>query len=150
MPGTNELRNVDSSGYVFNRISLFVCASHKGQWHGPLIFTWKGIIVCVYRIPIMTSSNGNIFRVTGPLCEDFTGVRGIHRSPVNSPQKGQWRGTLMFSLICALNKRLSKHLWGWWFETPSRSLWRHCNEMVLSEIKTWISNRVGQWVARLN
>ena len=27
-------------------------------------------------------------------------VRGIHRSPVNSPPKGQWRGTLMFSLIC--------------------------------------------------
>ena len=27
-------------------------------------------------------------------------VRGIHRSPVNSPHKGQWRGALMFSLIC--------------------------------------------------
>ena len=36
----------------------------------------------------MTSSNGNIFRVTG------------HLSPVNSPHKGQWYGALMFSLIC--------------------------------------------------
>ena len=26
-------------------------------------------------------------------------VRGIHRPPVNSPHKGQWRGALMFSLI---------------------------------------------------
>ena len=26
--------------------------------------------------------------------------RGIHRSPVNSSHKGQWRGALMFSLIC--------------------------------------------------
>ena len=26
---------------------------------------------------------------------------GIHRSPVNSPHKGQWRGALVFSLICA-------------------------------------------------
>ena len=26
-------------------------------------------------------------------------VRGIHRSPVNSPHKGQWRGALVFSLI---------------------------------------------------
>ena len=26
-------------------------------------------------------------------------MRGIHRSPVNSPHKGQWRGALMFSLI---------------------------------------------------
>ena len=28
-------------------------------------------------------------------------VRGIHRSPVNSPHKGQWRAALMSSLICA-------------------------------------------------
>ena len=27
-------------------------------------------------------------------------VRGIRRSPVNSPHKGQWRGALKFSLIC--------------------------------------------------
>ena len=27
-------------------------------------------------------------------------VRGIHRSPVNSPHKGQWRGASMLSLIC--------------------------------------------------
>ena len=27
-------------------------------------------------------------------------VREIHRSPVNSLHKGQWRGALMFSLIC--------------------------------------------------
>ena len=27
-------------------------------------------------------------------------VRGIHRSPVNSLHKGQWRGALMLSLIC--------------------------------------------------
>ena len=26
-----------------------------------------------------------------------------------------------------LNKRLSKQMWGWWLETPSRSLWRHYN-----------------------
>ena len=29
----------------------------------------------------------------------WTFVRGIHRPPVNSPHKGQWRGALMFSLI---------------------------------------------------
>ena len=28
-------------------------------------------------------------------------VREIHRSPLISPRKGQWRGALMFSLICA-------------------------------------------------
>ena len=59
-------------------------------------------------------------------------VRGIHRSPVNSPHKGQWRGALMFPLICVLNKRLSKQSWGWWFETPSRSLRRQCTVMTSS------------------
>ena len=44
---------------------------------------------------MMRSSNGNIFRVIGPVCE------GIHRSPVHSVRKGQWRGALMVSLICA-------------------------------------------------
>ena len=62
----------------------------------------------------MTSSNGNISAllaicagnstVTGelPTKRPVTPfVRGIHRSPVNSPQKGQSHGALMFSLICA-------------------------------------------------
>ena len=28
-------------------------------------------------------------------------VRGLHRPPVNSPHKGQWRRALMYILICA-------------------------------------------------
>ena len=32
----------------------------------------------------------------------------------------------VFFELC-LNKRLTKQSWGWWFETPSRSLWRQCN-----------------------
>ena len=28
-------------------------------------------------------------------------LRGIHRSPMNSPHKGQWRGALVFTLIYA-------------------------------------------------
>ena len=40
----------------------------------------------------MTSSNGSLFHVTGPLGEGG----GIHRSPVNSPDKGPVLWTLMF------------------------------------------------------
>ena len=62
-------------------------------------------------------------------------VWGIRRSPVNPPHKGQWCGTLMFSLIFAwINgwvSNLSKQSWGWLFETPSGPLWRNCNEYVL-------------------
>ena len=47
------------------------------------------------HLRMMTSSNGNIFRVTGHLCG------GIHRAPMNSPHKGQWHGALVFSWICA-------------------------------------------------
>ena len=72
---------------------------------------------------MMTSSNGNIFRATGPLCGEFSGW------PVNSPHKGQWRGALMFSLICTRINGWVKQWWGWWFETPSCPLWRHCNAL---------------------
>ena len=59
-------------------------------------------------------------------------VRGIHRSPVNSPHKGQSRAALMLPLICAwINAWELEQSWGWWFETPSRSLWCHCNESVV-------------------
>ena len=57
-------------------------------------------------------------------------VRGIHRSPVNSPHKGQWRGALNF-LWSAPEKRLSKQSRGWWFGTLSRYLWRHYNVIEL-------------------
>ena len=45
-------------------------------------------------------------------------VRGIPRSSVNSPHKGQWRGALMFSLICA---RLN----GWVNNREAGDLRRH-------------------------
>ena len=54
-------------------------------------------------------------------------VRGIHRWPVNSPHKGQWCGALMF-VLSAPEKQLSKPSRRRWFDTPSRSSWRHRNE----------------------
>ena len=40
-------------------------------------------MVCTF---IMTSSNGNIFRVTGPLCGEFTGHRWIPRSKASDTE----------------------------------------------------------------
>ena len=45
-----------------------------------------------------------------------------------------------------LNKRLSKQSWGWWFETPSRSLWRHCNGELYIGIRKWH----GYWWWQVN
>ena len=69
----------------------------------------------------MTSSNGNIFRVTGHLCWN---------SPVPCEVPAQRPVTRSFDVFfdLRLNKRLSKQSWGWWFETLLRPLWRHCNE----------------------
>ena len=60
----------------------------------------------------MTSSNGNIFPVTGPLCGR------IQRPSVNSPHKDQWCEALMFSLI---------HAWtsGWVNNRDDDDLGRH-------------------------
>ena len=69
---------------------------------------------------MMTSSNGNIFRVTGPLCGEFTGPGEF---PTQRPVTRSF--DVFFDL--RLNKRLSKQPWGWWFETLSWSLWRQCN-----------------------
>ena len=72
-------------------------------------------------VSMMTSSNGNIFRVTGPLCGEFTGPAEF---PAQRPATRSF--DVFFDL--RLNTQLSKHLWGWWFETPSWSMWRQCNE----------------------
>ena len=71
----------------------------------------------------MTASNGNIFRVTGPLCGEFTGPGEF---PTQRPVTRSF--DIFFDL--RLNKRLSKQPRGWWFETQSWSLWRHCNAML--------------------
>ena len=70
---------------------------------------------------MMTSSNGNIFRVTGPLCGEFTG-------PGEFPTQSPVTRSFDVSFDLRLYKRLSKQPWGWWFETLSWSLWRHTDE----------------------
>ena len=71
---------------------------------------------------MMTSSNGNIFRVTGPLYGEFTGHRWTPRTKASDAEL--W----CFFFYLGPSKRWVKQSWGWWFETPSRSLWRHCND----------------------
>ena len=62
----------------------------------------------------MTSSKGNIFRVTDPLWGNPPVTRGF-----------------FFDLL--LNKRLSKQSRRRWFETSSHTLWRHCNAYVSTD-----------------
>ena len=59
-------------------------------------------------------------------------VRGIHRSPVNSPRRSQWRWAFMFSLIYA---RIND----WVNKREAGDLRRHCahyDVIVISDFKT--------------
>ena len=80
----------------------------------------NGDAAVLHRYFMMTSSDENIFRVTGPLCGEFTGPGEF---PTQSPVTRSF--DVFFDL--RLNKPLNKQSWGWWFETLSRSLWRHRN-----------------------
>ena len=62
---------------------------------------------CHSSLCMMTSSNGNNFRVTGPLCGEFTGPGEF---PTQRPVTRSF--DVFFDL--RLNKRLSKQPWGWW------------------------------------
>ena len=69
-------------------------------------------------------------------------VWGIHRSPANSPRKGQWRGALMFSLIC---------VWinGWVNNGELRRYRAHYDVTVMSGCTASVlsSYRFTQWLA---
>ena len=66
--------------------------------------------------------------------ETFSALLSIcaGNSPITGEFPAQRPLTRSFDVFfeLRLNKRLNKESWGWWFETPSRPLWRHCNEMV--------------------
>ena len=84
----------------------------------------------ILSISMMTSSNGNIFRVTGHLCAEFTGLRWIPRTKASDAE-------LWCFLWSVPDKRLSKQSWGWWFETQSGSLWRHSNARGSLHCHVW-------------
>ena len=77
----------------------------------------------------MTSSNRNICRFTA-IC--------VGNSPVTGEFPTQRRSFDVFFDL-RLNRQLSKQSPGWWFETPSRLLWRHSHG--LPKLKLW-----PQWV----
>ena len=53
-------------------IAKCACLESRGKRNGK-----PSVAMILWKRVVMTSSNGNIFRVTGPLCEEFTGHRWI-------------------------------------------------------------------------
>ena len=92
----------------------------ENVYGGVLIVLLSNICRSTYVQTMMTSSIGNIFRHTGHLCGE---------SPVTGEFPAQRPVTRSFDVFfdLRLDKRLSKQSRGWWFETLSCPLWRHCN-----------------------
>ena len=97
--------HIQSHGYKFSVAWMAVVYPH-GTYFVTLFHNaiqWS--ILRVTGWDMMTSSNGNIFRVTGPLCGEFTGPGEF---PAQRPV------TRSFDVFFDLrpNKRLSKQPWG--------------------------------------
>ena len=110
------------------------------------VWLWaiQGLVMCIFngikrvlilnlkqwrRVTVITIQRGFVLRNFKGLFHDdvikwtkfpcnWPFVRGIHRSPVNSPHKGQWRGAVMFSLICVWTN-------GWVDNQDAAELGRH-------------------------
>ena len=112
------------------QLPIILCpnTSHKDPIHW---FTLQAHLPRTrYDAVMMTSSNGNIFRVTGHLCGEFTGHGEF---PAQRPVMRGFDD--LFDLRA--NIRLSKQSWGWWFETPWRSLCRQCNDIPWNMHSVW-------------
>ena len=121
--------------HIFCECWLFGISTHAARFKSPLgaayMRQWiESALVQIMACRLfgampfmMTSSNGNIFRVTGHLWGEFTGPGEF---PAQRPVARCF--DVFFDL--RLNRRLSKQSWGWWFETISRSLWRHRNDYL--------------------
>ena len=74
--------------------------------------------------------------------ETISFVRGIHRSP----QRPVTRSFDVFFYL-RLNKRLCKQSRRRWFETSSRSLWRHCDaiELYTTMVSAVDCQNIGKW-----
>ena len=91
-----------------NYPTVYSMCRNESPW-GPC-----GLIVMLLSVYMIPSSNVNIFRVTDPLCEEFTGGILAQRS-----------GTQSFIVHTHMSEQTRRQR----FETPSGSLWRHCNDM---------------------
>ena len=89
-----------------------VLRDHVTQWS-----LYTGLIVLSWWRHQMETFSALLALCAGnsPVTGEFPTQRAVMRS---------------FDVFFALRlyKPLIKQSWGWWFETPSRSLWRHCND----------------------
>ena len=80
--------------FVFTKYHFLLNTTSADQYSLCLWNTWATLINSM-----KSSYHGDVMRWKH-FPRNWPFVRGIHRSPVNSPHKGRWHEALMFSLIC--------------------------------------------------
>ena len=112
-------------------IRMYLNINYKLQtWWISSVTSWRLAVFnlkCVYTTGPLGSDN--VFHVDvirwRPFPRYWPFVREIHRPPVNFPHKGQqWRGALMFPLICAW-------IHGWVNNRETGDLRRHYDVIVM-------------------
>ena len=122
LPGDSPYKSVMPKASWRHHVKFQKCQGYGKLWVESRPTIW-------YHIYYDDVIKWKHFRVTGPLCGEFTGPGEF---PTQRPV------TLSFDVFfdLRLNKRLSKQPWGWWFETPSLSLWHHCN-VYMKNLTSW-------------
>ena len=126
-------------------LRTYVIFLKKGSYH----HIWLAFIFCMLKLMtpkvqitcgIMEStlSIATYFAWWRHQMETFSALLAIcaGNSPVPGEFPAQRPVTQSFDVFFDLcpNKRLSKQSWGWWVERPSGSLWRHSNELTLTQM----------------
>ena len=118
------------SVHLTGRVALSNTNPFAGNWHSkvPRTFSRSPRSLIWWRHQMETfSALLALWAGNSPVTGEFPSQRPVTHS-----------FDVFFDL--RLNKRLGKQSWGWWFETPLRSLWRHCNAMPaggLAPVAAW-------------
>ena len=108
----------------------FDSKTHKYCTKGISFKTWFHNNFTSYMYNVYTIAHDDVIKMEAllALCAVNSPITGEFPS-----QRSVMRSFDVFFDLC-LDKRLSKQSWGWWFETSSSSLWRHCNDNGFSPI----------------
>ena len=91
---------VNENFWISNQMSL-IYVPH-GIIHNTSVMALRLTVNKPFPVPMLAKMPGALWHDDVIKWKHFPRywpfVRGIHRSPVNSPHKGQWRGALMFFL----------------------------------------------------
>ena len=106
---------------VMNELLIYTfCEAMLSHYQQSCYLKWKHITWWRHQMETFSVSLA-ICAGNSPVPGEFPAQRPVTRS-----------FDVFFDL--RLNKRLSKQPWGWWFETPAWSLWRHRNNIQWSNL----------------